>query len=97
VFDVSRRPTRKPHSAIHAQGRQEVFVSAGLVPYLKTLQAAKKLGVAYWQLVYLIKAGRVSPARDGSGHYCWSSQDLQAAREALANRWQRRQQGVAHG
>jgi hypothetical protein len=71
-------------------------VSAAPFPYLKTLEAARRLGVPYWQLNYLIKAGRVRPARDGSGHYCWTAADLKAARKALASRWQRGRQGVAH-
>ena len=51
----------------------------------KTTAAARHLGVPYHRLVNLIRYGKIAaPAKDSSGDYLWSEEDLVAARAALA-------------
>jgi hypothetical protein len=61
--------------------------------YLKSTAAARQLGVTYSRLFTLIREGKeVPPAKDSSGDYVWTEQDVEAARQALAARGQRRAQ-----
>ena len=58
--------------------------------FCKTTQAAKRLGVPYWRLSYLIRCGKISPPRkDSSGDYVWSAEDLETARSEMAARLRR--------
>jgi hypothetical protein len=51
----------------------------------KTAAVARQLGKPYWRLWYLISSGKIpAPARDDSGDYIWSAQDIERARQALA-------------
>jgi DNA-binding transcriptional MerR regulator len=55
-----------------------------LVRPLITSEAAKVLGVPYYQLHGLIRRGLMAePGRDGSGRYLWSADDVERARAAL--------------
>lgn len=61
---------------------------------LKTLQAAKLLGVPYYRLRYLISIGKIpSPAKDWSGDLVWSDDDVARAREAIASPRKNSKQG----
>ena len=54
---------------------------------LKTPAAARALGVTYWRLVSAIRCGRLAPpAKDSSGDFVWTEEDLERARAALAVR-----------
>jgi hypothetical protein len=49
------------------------------------LAVADLLGIPYYRLVYLLKARRlVAPAKDSSGDFCWTADDVERARAALA-------------
>jgi hypothetical protein len=51
----------------------------------KTPVASQELGVTYHQLMGLIRFNKIKPpARDSSGDYAWSDEDLANARKALA-------------
>jgi hypothetical protein len=53
--------------------------------YRKSPVAARELGISYHQLVGLTRYGKITPpARDSSGDFLWSDQDLEHARAALA-------------
>ncbi len=55
--------------------------------YLKSPAAAKLLGITYSTLCNLIRTDRLKPpAKDSSGDYVWSAEDLDRARQALAMR-----------
>jgi hypothetical protein len=50
----------------------------------KTPIVAEMLGVSYWRLVGLLRAGRIDPpAKDTSGDYLWRPADVRAAKRAL--------------
>jgi hypothetical protein len=52
--------------------------------HLKTPAAALTLGVPYTQLMSLVRYRKVQPpAKDSSGHYIWSEEDLEAVRRVL--------------
>jgi hypothetical protein len=52
---------------------------------LKTSEVVTLLKVPYYRIDYLLRAGRVSrPARDGSGDFVWSEQDVDRLRRELA-------------
>jgi DNA-binding transcriptional MerR regulator len=66
--------------------------------YLKSSVVARQLGVAYSRLFALIREGKlVPPAKDSSGDYVWTEQDVEAARQALASRGRRRAQAPDAG
>jgi hypothetical protein len=52
--------------------------------FRKTPVAARELGVAYWRLIGLLRYGKIDPpARDSSGDYIWTDEDLSRARRAF--------------
>jgi hypothetical protein len=54
-------------------------------PTRKTPAAARLLGVTYHRLIGLVRFGKISPpAKDDSGDYAWSPDDMERARAALA-------------
>jgi hypothetical protein len=57
----------------------------------KTPVAARELGISYWRLVGLLRAGLEPPAKDSSGDYLWPDEDIQRARDALAAKTDRKQ------
>lgn len=51
---------------------------------LKSMAAAKELGVSYHQLFGLLRSNKVNPPlKDSSGDYLWTEEDLKTAREQL--------------
>jgi hypothetical protein len=53
---------------------------------MKTIEAVKYLGTTYHKLTGLIRFSKIPlPAKDCSGDYIWSPDDLERARHALAN------------
>ena len=51
---------------------------------VKTLAVARTLGVPYYALTFLIRAGKIKPPpKDTSGDYVWSDTDIASARRAL--------------
>jgi hypothetical protein len=55
--------------------------------YRKTPVAARELGVPYWCLIGLLRYGKIDPpARDSSGDYLWSDDDLARARQVIEER-----------
>jgi len=51
---------------------------------VKTRTAARQLGCAYFQLIYLINIDRLEPPnKDESGDYVWMPEDIDRARTAL--------------
>jgi hypothetical protein len=66
------------------------------MPFLKSPEVAKKLGLSYWQLVNHIRSGHiVPPAKDSSGDYFWLPEDVAAARNALRARRKKRELATA--
>jgi predicted site-specific integrase-resolvase len=54
--------------------------------YFKTAGVAKHLGVSYAKLFELMRRGRlIPPAKDSSGDYIWSDEDIRRAGDALAS------------
>jgi DNA-binding transcriptional MerR regulator len=50
----------------------------------KTRKVAALLGVPEFRLHYAIRNGKIPPpAKDSSGDYCWSPDDIERARLAL--------------
>jgi hypothetical protein len=63
------------------------MTNAASLPFLKTPAAADALGVQYWTLHQLIRQRSIpAPAKDSSGDFVWSPEDLDRARQALAAR-----------
>jgi hypothetical protein len=63
---------------------------------LKTPAVARQLGVSYWQLIGLLRAGRMTPpAKDESGDFQWRPEDVRAARKLLSAGRQAREPAVA--
>jgi hypothetical protein len=61
----------------------------------KTTAAADHLGIPSYRLVNLLRYRRIpAPAKDTSGDYLWTAQDVERAREALAKIDARLQRGV---
>ena len=61
----------------------------------KTPIAADTLGVAETHLYSLIRKKKIAaPGKDSSGDYCWTPADLEAARQAIEARRQRRAEPV---
>jgi hypothetical protein len=59
--------------------KQEVAVS-----YCKTPMAAAACDCTYWELIGLLRSGRLTPpAKDSSGDYVWTPEDVERARAAL--------------
>ena len=52
--------------------------------FIKTVQAAKLLGVPFWRINYLIRCGRIAPTKGPDGDYYWSDQDIALARQVIA-------------
>lgn len=66
-----------------------------------TTEVAEELGTNPNTLICLIRNGRLAaPPKDRSGRYCWSAQDVKAARLALGidrrRREHRQRQEAAH-
>ena len=52
---------------------------------LKSVMAARELGIPYSHLASLLRSGKFPPPqKDSSGDFLWSPQDLEAARRAMA-------------
>ena len=67
------------------------------LPYVKSPAAARELHITYSTLCNLIRHGHLSPPeKDGSGDFVWCPQDLQRARQVLAERGSRRREEPAH-
>ena len=59
--------------------------------YLKTRQAARQLGCKFHQLINLINNEKLAPPnKDSSGDYFWTEADIERARLALAEWYQKR-------
>jgi hypothetical protein len=59
--------------------------------YLKTTAAARALGVPYHALYALLRDNKLPPpARDSSGDFCWTPENLELARQVLRTRRGRR-------
>jgi hypothetical protein len=66
-----------------------------MLTYLKTPAVSGLLGVSYWQITSLLRTRTITPpAKDSSGDYVWTEEDVERARQALAAR---RRRGVPHG
>jgi hypothetical protein len=52
--------------------------------YFKSPQAAKQVPCSYYNLMDMIRDGRLDPPpeRDTSGHYIWTPKDIERARAA---------------
>jgi hypothetical protein len=51
---------------------------------MKTIQAVKYLNTTYHKLIGLLRYDKIPlPAKDCSGDYIWSPDDLERARQAL--------------
>lgn len=54
---------------------------------VKTMAAARQLGLSYRSLWCLIQSGQLqAPEKDSSGDYVWSGEDLDRARKILEKR-----------
>ncbi len=63
--------------------------------FLKTPVAARELGVGYYRLLNLMRLGKLTPpAKDSSGDYIWTDEDLEAARFALTIDFRRKTERV---
>ncbi len=63
---------------------------------LTTPQVAKKLGVSYGTVIRMVQHEQIPrPARDSSGDYAWTDNDVQAARGVLEERKRRREKATA--
>jgi hypothetical protein len=52
--------------------------------FLKSRAVAQALGVPYHRLFELLRSGKLTPpAKDSSGDYVWTSEDVERARLAL--------------
>ena len=50
----------------------------------KTAAVVRELGTTYDRLLNLIRFGKMAPpAKDSSGDYCWTEEDVERARKAL--------------
>jgi hypothetical protein len=66
------------------------------VVYRKTTAAAAELGERYYTLLNLVRYQKVpAPAKDSSGDFIWSDEDLERARIALRTSRRARTAGVA--
>jgi hypothetical protein len=55
-----------------------------MIPFSKTPEAARILGVSYHRLIGLLRFHKITPpVRDTSGDYLWGEGDLERARLAL--------------
>jgi hypothetical protein len=51
---------------------------------LKSVMAARELGIPYSHLASLLRSGKFpAPQKDSSGDYLWSEQNLEEARRAM--------------
>jgi hypothetical protein len=63
---------------------------------IKTRQVAEVLGTPAYQLMNLMVRNRIArPSKDCSGNYWWTPQEVEAARQALATPYARRQKQTA--
>ncbi len=52
--------------------------------YLKSREVARRLGINYWSLVYLLRSDKIKqPNKDASGDLIWSARDVRNAQLAL--------------
>jgi hypothetical protein len=52
---------------------------------MRTGEAVRRLGCAYWQLIGALRGGKLQPpAKDSAGQFVWTEEDLERARKALA-------------
>ena len=64
--------------------------------FFKTPVAAERAGTNYHHLMSLIRCKRIrTPAKDSSGDYVWTQQDIEAAREVIEQRNSRKSQTQA--
>jgi predicted site-specific integrase-resolvase len=64
--------------------------------FLKTRAVCELLGVRYTYLANWLRDGRLTPpAKDSSGDFIWTPEDIERARAALTAR-RRRGEAVAH-
>jgi hypothetical protein len=62
------------------------------MPFRKSPEAAKELGISYASLVGLLRYGKIEPPpKDSSGDYIWMDTDLDRARRAIAAMRRRKQ------
>jgi hypothetical protein len=55
--------------------------------YQKSRDVADHLGISYYELFELLRGQHLTPpAKDSSGDYIWTEEDLERARLALAGR-----------
>jgi DNA-binding transcriptional MerR regulator len=57
---------------------------------MKTSQVAKVLNCQYYALMYLVRTGRINPARDSSGDLLWTQVEIQRARDIMHSMIERR-------
>ena len=63
---------------------------------VKSPIAAQRVGTAYHNLIVFIRTKAIpAQARDSSGHYLWSEDDIKRARQAMADRRRRRNRAPA--
>lgn len=61
------------------------------MPYRKTTELVRQLGITHNQIAYLIRENRLQPPlKDASGDYLWSDDDVERLRAALAKLRSRR-------
>jgi hypothetical protein len=61
------------------------------MPFQKTPIVARELGIPYYRLLNLIRCDHIiPPAKDSSGDYVWSAEDIERARQALRRPRQRK-------
>jgi hypothetical protein len=54
------------------------------MPYLKTAEVARKLGVNYCVIIAGLRNGKFPPpAKDSSGDYVWTPADVDRARQGI--------------
>lgn len=60
------------------------------MPYWNTSELLRELGIADWQLRYLLRQRLVPrPQLDASGHLIWNEPDIERVRKALSVQKQR--------
>ncbi len=63
---------------------------------LKTLPMCRQEGIGYWTLVGLLRSGKLAPpAKDSSGDYVWTPEDIVRVRAALATIQRRKPKNIS--
>jgi hypothetical protein len=71
-----------------------------VVTHLKTREVLAVLGgVSYYRLVSALRGGKISPppAKDASGDYVWTEEDVDRARQALARDGRKERKAARQG